>query len=88
MTYSEWSLAGPGLELKKSGWVGRKQGCSWLRDLNVQRKDLDQQLANFSRKGPKSKYFSFCRPRGKIEDIIGTYTTREKNFHKFFIDEI
>ena len=33
-----------------------------------------QRLANFFYKGPDSKYFKFCRPRGKIEDIIWNIT--------------
>ena len=39
-------MEGSGLELMKSGRVGGKQGYLRLRDWNVQRKNLDQQLAS------------------------------------------
>lgn len=79
-------MKGPGFEFKKSGWVGGKQECLWLRDLNVQRKDLDWQQAKFSSKELNSKYFRLCSLGGEIEDFVGTYITREKtNFHKVLL---
>lgn len=55
-----------GFELKKFGWVGRKQRCLWLRNSNVQRKDLDQWLANFSRGDPIGNILDFAGQEDKL----------------------